>query len=879
MAQSIIPPLKTEVTLLDKFENINQLLAEQARLNEDFAKEVAVLKNDDLTVENRRLTALVAELEALKAQMAEQNAHITGENRRLKNELFEQLFNERATLIDRAENRVHAYFATEAAEEGNKLALLERRLNESMANMKKQMQTARVEEENSIFPRLDELHAAVQAEIADMRRRNEEAERLLYAEKKENFEKLKDEPLTDDAIVRRSKQNNWESLLGLKVFNKLGITLIIISVIAAALFPNEIIPDTLRGILMFALGMTMLVFGELINRKKPDVFSLGLTSGGVAVLYAGTALSFFLLQIIGMYPALILCVLITTAALVLAGRYNSQTVAAFALIGGYLPLISVADDGTLIYFAAGYFVILNIFSLSVACIRKWHAAQFIGFFLNLFATGYVTTQLYEAQYAWSDVPGQGTALPVVVGLVYVFFSFVVYTVIPLVSSYLNKKRLTVADNLLLSLNTFFGSVSILAAFYAFNLWDWAGVLAIGLGVFYLLATKLVEKIMEEEIASRMLLCITGLTFAVLVIPIQFGVADLSLGWLIEGVLLLSYGLLSEKKLFRVFGTIISVMCLLTFFFYDLTTYMWSFNSHFYYKYLFITLGSLLVFGVALYKKLIQKSGGGFFQCAVIVNLWFFLMFTIYDKLSDLLIWGSFDSYNAVSNCINAFAVIVTLFFAYGLARWRLIAGRSVRFLSTLMYIGSLLRLIVLNADWVNSSYSIVPTGISFVITLLMLVLTNLLAVLAMRQLLTRLILHRKLSVEWYPLGLSAFFVFLLLENLVVQLNLRASSVIVTVIFALTALGWVVFGFMRRYQYLRLFGLGLSFVTAIKLFIVDLSYLGQGMRIISYFSLGIVLLAISFVYQYFNKRLDRVSEGAPISLTDAAPAPDDREDEL
>jgi uncharacterized membrane protein len=55
--------------------------------------------------------------------------------------------------------------------------------------------------------------------------------------------------------------------------------------------------------------------------------------------------------------------------------------------------------------------------------------------------------------------------------------------------------------------------------------------------------------------------------------------------------------------------------------------------------------------------------------------------------------------------------------------------------------------------------------------------------------------------------------------------------------------------------IRRFGLGLSFMAVAKLFLFVLSFLSEGYRIISYFAFGFVLIAISFVYQYFNKRLE------------------------
>jgi len=65
--------------------------------------------------------------------------------------------------------------------------------------------------------------------------------------------------------------------------------------------------------------------------------------------------------------------------------------------------------------------------------------------------------------------------------------------------------------------------------------------------------------------------------------------------------------------------------------------------------------------------------------------------------------------------------------------------------------------------------------------------------------------------------------------------------------------------VKRYSFIRRFGLGLAILAVIKLFIIDLFSLTQGFRIVSYFALGITLLAISFVYQYFSKRLERMEE--------------------
>ena len=66
---------------------------------------------------------------------------------------------------------------------------------------------------------------------------------------------------------------------------------------------------------------------------------------------------------------------------------------------------------------------------------------------------------------------------------------------------------------------------------------------------------------------------------------------------------------------------------------------------------------------------------------------------------------------------------------------------------------------------------------------------------------------------------------------------------------------VIIGFRRRLTFVRWNALVLLGITVLKIFIFDLARLGQGYRIVALASLGIVLLAISFVYQRFRIRQD------------------------
>lgn len=59
---------------------------------------------------------------------------------------------------------------------------------------------------------------------------------------------------------------------------------------------------------------------------------------------------------------------------------------------------------------------------------------------------------------------------------------------------------------------------------------------------------------------------------------------------------------------------------------------------------------------------------------------------------------------------------------------------------------------------------------------------------------------------------------------------------------------MVFGFWKRTAFVRWQALVLIAATILKVFIYDVSELEKGYRILSFIALGVVLLAISFIYQ-------------------------------
>jgi len=76
----------------------------------------------------------------------------------------------------------------------------------------------------------------------------------------------------------------------------------------------------------------------------------------------------------------------------------------------------------------------------------------------------------------------------------------------------------------------------------------------------------------------------------------------------------------------------------------------------------------------------------------------------------------------------------------------------------------------------------------------------------------------------------------------------------SLLWSLYAIGMIVAGLLRHYRPVRLMALAVLAVTILKVFLSDLSFLENPYRILSFFVLGAILVAVSFLYQRFRSYL-------------------------
>ncbi|MDR0444138.1 MAG: DUF2339 domain-containing protein [Treponema sp.] len=834
--------------------NLKDIVSRQKKIAIDLEAEYHALEDSDFIKENTLLKTEIDKIRADFEKLSGSISELAGENSSLKNALYEQIYNEKITIIDAAAKKLDIYFHSNIDGELNKLTAFENDVKSRIKTIRETLAKNAVETQDEINAKLAELSTLLDRRLTEAHANAAQAAGAFSQEEREQFEALKNEQITDEQIRAVAKKNNFERFVGLNMLNVIGIFLLVVGAIAAMRYSYMRLSDLFKGVMIFVLGGIMLTAGEILNRKKPNIFSLGISAGGIAILYVALATSYFALHILEMYPAIAVCILLTAGAFVLSTRYNSQVIASFALVGGYLPVFSIGSDDTIIYGAMVYFAALNLLALIISWNKKWRVSPFIGLVLNIAGTAYICLWFHEA----------GNTARMAITILYVAFAFLIYTAIPVVSTWRTGSKFQKSDVVLLAINTLFSSLIMYGVFYRFELDDYVGLLAAAFAVSYFLLGRFIDRKFAADVRhTTALFYLTGLAFVVLIIPLQFGRAWLSLGWLAEGVLLAVYGILKNEKRFKLTGFIISALCLFAFVVFDCTQ-----MDHFLFpwKYLAITAGSLLILGAYMYKKMTNGEFVSVFKYFALANLWLYVIYVI-GKAGNILsgIYRSQPIWH-INYLISAASITATFLIAYVIRRIKILSSTGIKVFSIIMHIIGILWLFVINQTNtpVASIYFRTTTpelGITLAGTLVLAVL-GILSVLSLMDIMKVIVNDRKLGIEWFPLVISWYFIIILTQNLITQYRLSFSSMVISIIYVLTALAWIVFGFMRRYAFIRRFGLALAILAVIKLFLIDLRNLTQGYRIVSYFALGISLIAISFVYQYFSKRLE-LKEGVSV----------------
>lgn len=821
----------------------------QNRLTKEYEGLIEQYESNDLVSENEVLRKQYEEYKQKDAVLRDRLKKLEVENGRLRQALSEQILDEKLSLVKASRAKLETYFASSTRGHMNRLESMEHGAKQRIDHLYEQADKFLGRDKEVMQANLGQLQSELNQRAANHRLALQEQQRQIGADLGQGYEELAQEGVSEETIQKRIKQNQIEMKIGLNWINRLGILLLILGVGAAFRYSYSTwFNDYMKGAAFFLLGLMMVVGGEWLFRKNKQTFALGLIGGGISVLYGSVFYSYFLLEIIDLSVGLILSVLITVAAVLLSLRYRSRTICSIALIGGYLPLFSYMAsfglEGTAVYVAMGYLFLLNASILLISLRKRWVIVHYISFAFNTYS------MLQLVSIANSEV----------VSIVYVIVTFLMYLSITLAVPFRYASKLSWWDFSLLALNTIISCGTLYNLFTTANWEDFQGLLALIFCVVYLGLARFTHQRLEREIEARLLFYGTSLTFGILMIPIQFGSEWISLGWLLEGLILTGYGHLYRSKQVERVGWGIIGLCMGAFLLVDCLQELTFGHDQFAWKYSYISIGIVLAtifYAIRLRTREVLQNYRpyeltiiSFLKYIALINLWFYLLYEV-GKGYELVMPLNHGLYDFYSMLLSA---AITLLLAYVLTRVTILFDTVIKYYSLVLYvIGYILCLSVTFAiPTLNADYS--KNTVAEYIALAILMGFNVFVFFSGKTLLSGFIRQRMSSMEWYPIIVGIYLLGIITNFLAAQFHLGDIELLFSLVYLLLAIAYIMYGFRHRYVQLRRMGLGLSLLSTGKMLLFDLNLMTSGSKIVAYFSFGIVLLGISYIYQRVSSRM-------------------------
>ncbi|MCL2061964.1 MAG: DUF2339 domain-containing protein [Firmicutes bacterium] len=843
----------------------SELADEISLLNDGLSEDGLLCEVDKLKKENESLCEKNAEI---RAQMDALDA----ENKNLKEALLDQMRAEKSRFLKSSEERMAIYFNAATCNGLESLSAAETNIKARFEKCREALIAESEEVYNQFDEKIAALEGAVEEEICRLKAERGELCKTAQDDYDETISSLGGNSVSDETAEELVKlQNNKvERVVGLSILGKVGAVIIIIGMIVLAQLVYVYLTDIVKCVFFFLVATLILGFGLFLNRKKKKrtPFSITILSLGVALEYTALSLSYFVLNILNVYLALGLCIVITALAYVISLTLKSEVVASFAQIGGYLPILAIYGDMPLLYGAMVYFLILNVLGFMLSAKYKWQALNIISFVLSTAAVIFVSISV-----AIMSIIAQITGFSVAEGitLLYMLFAFALHILLPVITNIRKKTKFTKTDFVLMSLSTVISLIMFYGMFHVYSIGAYTGYLSLGFAAVYFGLYFLLRKFFKsEEGGVQTLFWLTGIVFVALFVPMHnhFDTRWLSFGLVLQSAALIVYGILRKRN--PSFYTGLGLAVLSLFFFLISDVFIFVRDDIFIYKYLLLTLASVAVLVAAMYKKHLRlgifKGGDKTYKqsasapaqvyaAAVYVNLAGFILHCIY-RIFNAAAPKAIAEYGTVLYLM--LALMVGVLFAFAVAVPVLFKAAAVHKASIAVAIAGILFLLVINSIRLPSLTEGTTggrVGASFIM-----VAVTLASLYVFANVYIKLSPFASDYIKSPRNGLimasALYFIFWFTLILLHQYRLRFINVTFSIAYLVIAAICLGLGLYRRSALTRRFALVLTFSAIGKLFIVDMWLLETLYRVIGLFACGGLLVGMSFLYQLFYKRFEK-----------------------
>ncbi|UOK63560.1 DUF2339 domain-containing protein [Paenibacillus sp. OVF10] len=355
----------------------------------------------------------------------------------------------------------------------------------------------------------------------------------------------------------------------------------------------------------------------------------------------------------------------------------------------------------------------------------------------------------------------------------------------------------------------------------------------------------------------------------------------------RGVLLVTLGHLKRLKSVERAGWGIVLLCLITFVYYDLLALFFiGERSYFMLKYSSITLGTLLI--TLYYAWAVHNSSSsrerfnyspleqGFlngFKYVALANLWLYVLYES-NELYTRAVDGTFLLYMFYK--LLMFAAF-TIALAYGLGKVKLLRDQFVQVYTTFLHAVGCCIALAVTFTMPALQPEVQQHTAAEIVGLLVLIIFNVGVFFAGRDLLIAGIRGQFKSIEWYPVIAGVYLLGVITVFLTIQFQWGDVGLMFSLIYLLLAILYIAYGFRRKYVMIRRLGLGLTLFATGKMMFYDVGMLTSGSKIFAYFSFGVLLLGISYLYQKVSSRMEEIQSRETAKPADEPTVPEEEQD--
>ncbi|MCJ7515671.1 MAG: DUF2339 domain-containing protein [Dehalococcoidia bacterium] len=197
-------------------------------------------------------------------------------------------------------------------------------------------------------------------------------------------------PQTPTVKKAPAKPREWEQILGGNWLARVGVVALIIGVafFLKFAFDNNWLGPISRVVLGVVAGLAM-IGGGYYWRKRYPTLAQAICGGGIALLYLSIFASFNVFNLIPLYPAVGLLLLVSIGSAVLAIRLNSMALAIIGIFGAFsAPFIlgsaapEDAQTGQGLQLLV-YVIIVDLGVLALSTLRNWRWFNLLAIFGSL----------------------------------------------------------------------------------------------------------------------------------------------------------------------------------------------------------------------------------------------------------------------------------------------------------------------------------------------------------------------------------------------------------------------------------------------------------------------------------------------------------------